>query len=202
MHYLQKKTTHVETYPRQTQKGRRKYYRGNYKRRLFLDGTSRKTVINTRPGRNTLYVVGRNPVQFITRNVQRDITHRLLRNKIHIAPIQDTNMPFNSGYSKNDCKVFASAAILNSKTTPGHNIPGQYIAGASVAIHQDLAPRISTIQRIGQWITKIPLDREEMNKPVTVLVTYAPRRGYSNRDKKERWGAAQKQMRKYQGTTS
>jgi len=73
------------------------------------------------------------------------------------------------------------------KSRPDNDIPGKYIAGVAIAIHQELTQRISTIKRIDERIMTITLDHEHTHTPITLLVTYAPHQGYNKQEKTKHW---------------
>jgi len=64
----------------------------------------------------------------------------------------------------------------------------------SIAVHQEMAPHISTIQRIDNRILKITLDHPETHTPLTIIATYAPHQGYSNHEKNKHWEAVHKTL--------
>jgi len=102
-----------------------------------------------------------NPDHFIASQVQQDITQQLTKKKIHIAIIQETHIPRNLNYEKNGYRIITAAATPNPKKTPENDIPGKYIAGVAIAIHNEMAPHISMIQRIDHRILKVTLDHPE-----------------------------------------
>ena len=50
-----------------------------------------------------------------------------------------------------------------------------------------MAQHISTIERINGRIPNVTLDHKETHTPITLLVTYAPRKGYANQEKRKHW---------------
>ena len=114
-------------------------------------------------GLNTLSVVSLNPGHFITNQVRRDITQQLTKRKIHIALIQETHIPRDLQYAKNEYCIITSAETKtpkNTKNAPGEPNTGRYIAGVAIAVHHEIAQHISTIERKSNRILKITLDRE------------------------------------------
>jgi len=124
--------------------------------------------------------------------MKQDITQQLLKRKIHIATIQETHIPYNSSQKINEYRIINSAAIPNPKKTPEHDIPGKYIAGVAIAIHQEMERQISSIGRIDHRILKIALDHQKTQTPVTILKTYAPHSGYKPAEKTAHWEKVQK----------
>merc|ERR1712112_186890 len=173
---------------KQQQRENRKYLRT----RLFFRGENARNGNKMKKGLNTLTVVSLNPDHFITDQVQQDITQQLTKNKVHIAIIQETHIPRNIDNGKNGYRIITSAAVANPKKTPEHDIPGKYIAGMAIAVHQEMAPHISTIQRVDNRSLKITLDRPETHTPLTIIETYAPHQGYSNHEKNKHWEAVRK----------
>jgi len=84
--------------------------------------------------------------------------------------IQETHIPSDQQYTKNDYCVIKSAATPNPKH-PESDIAGRNIAGVEIAIRRELSHRISTVDRINHRIPKVTLDHEDTHAPVTILVT-------------------------------
>ena len=132
------------------------------KKRLFQEGKERPTAINLQTGINTISVVSFSPDHFATTEVQSDITQQLLRRKIHIAMIQETHIPRNSEYTWGEYRIITSAAIRNPKNkTRPTNYWSTHRGGVAIAIHQELAPQISHIERINHRILKVTLDHQD-----------------------------------------
>jgi len=180
------KEKHTTNHP-QKRWDRKQHYRKYLRKRLFQEGKNRPTVLSAKYGLNTLAIVSMNPDHLTTNEVQQDITQQLLKNKLHIEIIQETHIPKDQSFSRNEYRVITSAATPNPKVTPEKHIPGRYIAGVAIAIQQELEPHISTIERIDHRILKITLDREDAKTPVTILATYAPHQGYNNHEKSNHW---------------
>ena len=65
---------------------------------------------------NNLSVVILNPDHCIAPQIQQDIAQQLMKNKIHIALIQETNIPRNLNYERNGYRIITSAATPKPKT--------------------------------------------------------------------------------------
>ena len=64
----------------------------------------------------------------------------------------------------------------------------------AIAVRHEMAPHISTIQRIDNRILKITLDHPDTHTPLTIIATYAPHQGYSNHEKNNHWEAVHKTL--------
>jgi len=135
-----------------------------------------------------------NPDHLLTQEMQNDVTQQLAKQKIHVALIQETHIPRNINIIKNGYRIITSAAKPNPKSKPEHDIPGKYIAGVAIAIHQELTQHISNIKRIDERIMAITLGREHTHTPITLLVTYAPHQGYNNHEKTKHWELVQQTL--------
>ena len=145
-------------------------------------------------GMNTLTIVSLNPDHFIANQVQQDIAQQLTKKKIHISIIQGTHIPRDLNYEKNGYRIITSASTPNPRKTPEHDIPGKHIDGAAIAMRHEMAPHISSIQRINHRILKITLDHPETHTPLTIIATYAQHQGYSNHEKNTHWAAVNKTL--------
>jgi len=158
-HATQKKAEREKTKEGQWQ--RQKENRQYIRKRYFQEGKTRDTVINMKKGMGALTIAIINPDHFVANQVQQDITQQLPKKKIHIEIIQETHIPRDLNYEINGYRIITSAATPNPRKTPEHDIPGKYIDGAEIALHHEMAPHISSIQRINHRILKITLGRPE-----------------------------------------
>ena len=71
----------------------------------------------------------------------------LLRNKIHIAAIQETHIPRDLDYKLNGYRIITTAAMQENKE---HDRPnwGLSTAGVAILVHEELEHHIVNIKRI------------------------------------------------------
>ena len=112
-------------------------------------------------GLNAISVESLNPYHFITREAQQDVTQQLLKRKIHIAMIQETHIPQDRNFIRNEYRVITAAVIPNPKKQQDKDISGRNIAWVAKAIRNEMAQRISQIERVSHRILKIILGREK-----------------------------------------
>ena len=64
------------------------------------------------------------------------------------------------------------------------------MGGVAIMVHEDLESHISHIHRIDHRIIKITLQSTESHTPITIINTYAPHTGRSQKEKQEHWQKA------------
>ena len=73
---------------------------------------------------------------------------QLIKNKIHIAGIQETHIPFGGILAIGTYKLITSASIRNARYTPEASHRGTHIGGVAIAIRREMARRVSIIKSI------------------------------------------------------
>jgi len=61
----------------------------------------------------------------------------------------------------------------------------------AILIHQDIETFTRQIQRVDRRALLLTLHGGAKDTPITVITTYAPHTGYSQKDKKDHWGKVQ-----------
>ena len=130
-----------------------------------------------------------------------DIAQQLTKYKIHMTLIQETHIPRDAEYTKNEYGIITSAALTKKHPNLRLNAPGIYAAVAAIAIHQELAQHISQIERISARILKITLDHAATHTPRSIIVTYAPHQGYTTKETQDHLNKAQQTLEQITNTT-
>ena len=76
-----------------------------------------------------------------------------------------------------------------------------YGGGVEIAIRQELAQPITTINRVGSRILLVTLQRQESQKPITTIVPYAPNQGHAKQEQRPHFGKGTRNHTKYTETT-
>jgi len=164
-----------------------------HRRLEFQKNIQRKEVLNTNQGNCTLNIVSINPDALTTQESRQRLTEELLRNKIHLAAIQETHIAHGQNYLHNGYRIITSAAIKNTS----ENKPGMSEGGVAILIHENIAPHITHIHRISRRTVKITLQSKNSHTPVTIINTYAPHQGKTNSNKKNTGKKHKKQYKKH-----
>ena len=93
----------------------------------------------------------------------------LIRQKIHLAEIQETHYPENANYILNGYRIGASA----SRTPTEQPKIGMAKGGVAISVRAELMQYISKIQRIDHRITILTLLDTTNDVQVTIIATYA-----------------------------
>ena len=101
----------------------------------------------------TLSIVSMNLDSMTTKTSRLSITESLLRNKIHIAAIQETHIPYNQNYMINGYRLINSAAQKDHNQTN----PRMPTGGVAILIHESIEHHITHIQQINSRIIVITL---------------------------------------------
>ena len=128
--------------------------RNYHNRRTFEETKQRTQVLNTDSGNRTLSIVSINPDNFTSSETRLTTTHLLRKNKIHIAAIQETHIPYDQNYKLNGYRIITCKA-------KEQEINGMAIGGVAILIREELEHHITHIHRVGRRIMKITLHSEE-----------------------------------------
>ena len=127
-------------------------------------------------GNRSISIVSINPDNFILQKTQLGITEMLLKNKIHIAAIQETHIPRDLNYKINGYRIITTAATQENKE---HDHPNRGLptAGVAILVHEELEHHIVNLKRINERIMQLTLHSKHSHTPLTILCTYAPHGG-------------------------
>ena len=157
-------------------------------RTYFQQGKPREHLLQMDTGHRTLSVASIDPDNFTHHDKRQQITNVLLAQIIHIAAIQETHIAQNLNYCANGYRIITSAPQQSENPKQ----PGITKGGVAILIHMELEHFISNIQRIDHRIMTITLHDQPKDIPITIAVTYAPHKGYSQKEKRSAGNAYKK----------
>ena len=169
-------TEQRENNKRHNKQRRRKFHN----RRTFEEEGKRQRVLNMKSGNRTLSIVSINPYNFTPQETKLTITHILRKNKIHIASIQETQIPHNQNYKLNGYRIITCKAQTQETN-------GMHVGGVARLIREELEQHIVHIHRIDHRIVKIALRIEESHTPITIINAYAPHQGKTKLEQEAHW---------------
>jgi len=65
-----------------------------------------------------------------------------------------------------------------------------YTGGVEILIREQIDHHITHIHQINRRLPNVTLQSKNSHKPLTILNTYAPHKGYAKLEQKEHWGKA------------
>jgi len=82
-------------------------------------------------------------------------------------------------------EIIASSETRNPRYAHNETHRAPYMGGVAIARRQELAHHVTRISRIYNRVMEVALKRQESHRQLTIFVTYAPRQGYTNKEKEE-----------------
>jgi len=150
-------------------------------------------------GNRTLCIESLSPDTFVKPEQRVTITNMLISHKIRIAAIQETHIPHDLNYTLNGYKITTSDAT-NQTPEQTNQQTGLHIGGTEILIHEELAQRITSIVRTYRRIITVTLHSQKSHTPVTLINTYAPRKGLRKQEN-EHWKRVEQTLKEIPGDT-
>ena len=134
------------------------------RKRLYNANRPRPGTLSEQTGVRALAIVSMNPDNLITTDRQKDITREIKKRQVHIAEIQETQIPHDLDIIKEDYRIITSAARPNEERHAKQY--GMYQGGVAILIHEDMQHHVHQIVRIGNRIMQAALKTQTGAIPV------------------------------------
>ena len=123
-------------------------------------------------GLRTLNIASLNPDSMRGEGTQQEIVKGVIKNKIHLAEIQETHITSYCNYMVANYRVITEAEDKNKET-------GIVNGGTSIMVRESIRQKITHLARRRSRVLRVTLDRTKSKMPIRIISTYAPRNGHT-----------------------
>ena len=125
-------------------------------------------MISMENGLRTLNIARLNPDSMRESTTQKEIVKGQIKNRIHIAAIQETHITQDRRYIMEKYRIITAAADKRETT-------GIVRGGTSIMIHESNQRHIARITRQSSRVLRVTMDHAESKMPIRIISTFAPK---------------------------